>query len=68
MYFFFFLVKGIDQLCRLEKWDSIPDGFDNTWGIVKESGESSVFIPYYLVNFSYVSNFLPFCFSAQVRL
>ena len=29
----------------------MPDGFDNTYDIVKDFIESSVFIPYCLVNF-----------------
>ena len=31
-------------MCGLEEWASMPDRFDNTWGIVKESGESSAFV------------------------
>ena len=31
-------------MCRPEEWDSMLDGFDNTWGIARESGVSSVFI------------------------
>ena len=34
----YFFVKGMDWICRLEEWDTMPHGFDNTWGIVKDSG------------------------------
>ena len=34
----YFFVKGMDQVCRLEEWDTMPHGFNNTWGIVKDSG------------------------------
>ena len=42
MYFF---VQGMEWVCRPEEWTSIPNGFDNTWGIIKESGESLAFYP-----------------------
>ena len=53
-------------MCRPEEWDSMPDGFDNTWGIVRESSVSSVFI------FTIPSTFVMyltslFLFTAQVR-
>ena len=35
MYFF---VQGTDWVCRPEEWVIMPYGFDNTWGIVKDSG------------------------------
>ena len=31
-------------MCRLEEWDSMLNKFDNTWGIVKESGGPSFFL------------------------
>ena len=40
----YFFVEGTDWVCKPEEWDSMLDGFDNTWGIAKESGVSSVFI------------------------
>ena len=40
----YFFVEGTDWVCRPEEWDSKLDGFDNTWGIARESGVSSVFI------------------------
>ena len=40
----YFFVQVTDWVCRPEEWDSMPNGFDNTWGIVKESGGSSVSI------------------------
>jgi len=41
----YFFVQGTEWICRPDKWASIPNGFDNTWGIIKESGESSAFVP-----------------------
>ena len=40
----YFFVEGTDWVCRPEEWDSKLDGFDNTWGIARESGVSFVFI------------------------
>ena len=54
-------------MCRPEEWDSMPDGFDNTRGIVRELGVSSIFFFYYSVGFCYVSN-TSFLFSAQICL
>ena len=31
-------------MCRPEEWASMLDKFNNMWGIVKESGESSAFV------------------------
>ena len=42
------------------------DGFDNTWGIMRELGVSSVFIFHHLVYFIYTSN-TSFFFPAQVH-
>ena len=42
----YFFVQGIEWVCRPNEWASIPDRFDNSWGIVKESGESSAFVPW----------------------
>ena len=33
----YFFVQGTDYVCRLEEWATMPHGFDNTWGIVKDS-------------------------------
>ena len=33
----YFFAKGTDWVCRLEEWDTMSHGFDNTWGIVKDS-------------------------------
>lgn len=38
----YFFVQGMEWLCRPEVWACMPDRFNNTWGIIKESGESSV--------------------------
>ena len=29
-------------MCELEELDSMLNGFDNTWGVLNKSGESSV--------------------------
>ena len=42
----YFFVQGTEWVCKPDEWASIPNGFDNTWGIVKESGESSAFVPW----------------------
>ena len=34
----YFFVKESDWVCYLEEWDTMPYGFDNTWGIIKDSG------------------------------
>ena len=34
----YFFSQGTDWVCCLEEWVSMPHGFDNTWGIVKDSG------------------------------
>ena len=34
----YFFVQGTDWVCRLEEWVTMPHGFDNTWGIVKDLG------------------------------
>ena len=41
----YFFVQGTKWICRPDEWASIPNGFDNTWRIIKESGESSAFVP-----------------------
>ena len=34
----YFFLKETDWVCHLEEWDTMPHGFDNTLGIVKDSG------------------------------
>ena len=35
----YFLVEGMDWVCRQEEWVTMPRGyFDNTWAFVKETG------------------------------
>ena len=34
----YFFVQGMDWVCRREEWVMMPHGFDNTWGIVKDTG------------------------------
>ena len=49
----YFFVQGVDWVCKPEEWDSMPDEFDNTWGVLNESGESAAsvffFIPSVLI-------------------
>ena len=39
----YFFIQWMDWVCRPEEWDTMPNGFDNTWGIVKKLGGPSVF-------------------------
>ena len=34
----YFFIKGTDWVCRPKEWVTMPHGFDNTWGVVKDSG------------------------------
>lgn len=36
----YFFVQGSNWVCRSDEWDSMPDGFDNTWGVLDKSNES----------------------------
>ena len=47
-------------MCKPKEWDRMPDEFDNTWGIVKEFGGSSVSFSCSLISFSHVFNTLLF--------
>ena len=38
-------------MCIPEEWASMPNRFDNTWGIVKESSDSSAFVPLIVMDF-----------------
>ena len=53
-------------MCRPEEWASIPEEFDNMWGIIKESGESLAFISVITLFPSLTLCFS--CFSASVHL
>ena len=35
----YFFVKKTEWICRPKEWASMPDKFDNSYGIVKESNE-----------------------------
>ena len=43
----------------------MPNGFDNTRGVVRESSVLLVFIFHYLVGFSYISYMFLFCFQLK---
>ena len=34
----YFFVHGTNWVCCPKEWVTMPYGFDNTWGIVKDSG------------------------------
>ena len=53
-------------MCRPEEWASIPNEFDNMWGIIKESGESLAFVSVITLFPSLTLCFS--CFSASVHL
>ena len=40
----------------------MPDEFDNTWSVYRESDEFSVSISCHLISFNHLSNFLLFVF------
>lgn len=52
----YLFVKGTKWVCKPEEWDGMPDGFDNTWGDVKESGEFSISLFCRHVSFNCVFN------------
>ena len=59
----YFFIQGMDWVCRPKVWDTMPNGFDNTLGIVKESGGPLVFtFPIYLL--FHASNFFFSFFSS----
>ena len=62
----YFFVKGTDWVCRPEEWDTMPHGFDNTWGVVKDSGFSPSGF-YFFIYSSSVLMLLFFSFSASVH-
>ena len=37
----YFFVQGTDWVCGLEEWVDVVE-FDNTWGVLDTTGESSV--------------------------
>ena len=38
-----FFIERMGWVCGPEEWDSMPNDFDSTWGIVRESGVPSAF-------------------------
>ena len=52
-------------MCRPKEWASIPDGFDDAWGIFKESSESLAFISSITLVSCLTLSFS--CFSASVH-
>ena len=56
----------MEWVCRPEEWASIPNEFDNMWGIIKESGESLAFVSVITLFPSLTLCFS--CFSASVHL
>ena len=39
-----FFVQGSNWVYRLDKWDSIGEEYDNTWGVLDKAGESFVIV------------------------
>ena len=64
----YFFIKGTDWVCRPEEWDTMPNGFDNTWGIIKDSGLILSMFSLLLSTFSSVLMSSSFFFiSASIR-
>ena len=59
----YFFVQGTHWVCRQEEWVMMPHGFDNTWGILKDSGLASSafhsFLYFFVQVFNVVCFFLP---------
>ena len=49
----YFFVNGTDWVCHPEVWDTMPHGFDNTWGIVKDSGFCIISLCFYFFIYSF---------------
>ena len=47
----YFFIQVMDWVCRPEEWDTMPHNFDNTWGIVKDSGLMPSFFLFNLLVF-----------------
>ena len=63
----YFFVQGTDRVCKREEWDTLPYGFDNTWGIVKDLG----LVPSTLLSFihlfaKYLTLSVSFFFSTSI--
>ena len=63
----YFFVQRTDQVCKREEWDTLPYGFDNTWGIVKDLG----LVPSTLLSFihlfaKYLTLSVSFFFSTSI--
>ena len=61
----YFFVKGTDWVCRPEEWDTMPHGFDNTWGIVKDSGSAPLALDFTFHLFVKCFNVVIFSFLFQ---
>ena len=44
----YFFILGTDWVCCLEEWVTMPHGFDNTWGEVRDSSLASTTFIYFL--------------------
>ena len=65
----YFFVQGTDWVCHREEWVTMPHGFDNTWGIVKDSSLVSSTFSLFLYLFVKVFNVICFfSFSTSVCL
>ena len=67
----YFFVKETDWVCRPEEWDTMPHGFDNTLGIVKDSGlvpsTLALLLLFFFLIYSLCSNVVVFPFSASIH-
>ena len=63
----YFFVKETDWVCHLEEWDTMPHGFDNTLGIVKDSGlvpSTLAWVFFFFLMWQYFGHCQGFRFSA----
>ena len=44
----YFFILGMDWVCCPEEWVTMPHGFDNTWGEVRDSSLASTIFIYFL--------------------
>ena len=51
----------MDWVCKPKEWDSMSNGFDNTWGIETSQVSRQCLFSFYPVSFDYVTDLLLFC-------
>lgn len=45
----YFFVQGTNWVCKPEEWDSMPNRFDDNWGVLDKSSESSVSVSLFIL-------------------